>query len=212
MHDDPGRRASEGSIYSIPEDLPLRAIEYPPPSNASQQRYPCNPSTFISSYANDKPRNNSSGSIHSSSTIKASQANMQRRHSHDDRDGYSTHSSHHSQVHSQHTTYRAASVKSASIAHRRTAAAHPQTRQRKNQASPPQPNVQPATSPCPKGSQTTTYSSPSMHSKDKAAAQQKLPRLRPPNSPYPQGSISTFYSSPSIHSGAAMPITAPEAK
>lgn len=44
--DDYGRRASDGgSVFSIPEDLPLRAIEYPPASSAAQQRYPCNPST-----------------------------------------------------------------------------------------------------------------------------------------------------------------------
>ncbi|KAF3403770.1 hypothetical protein F1880_010186 [Penicillium rolfsii] len=84
--DDYGRRASDGgSIFSIPEDPPLRAIEYPPASSAAQQRYPCNPSTFISSYAADKPR---AGSVHSASTIKASA--IQRRHSADD--GYSEHS------------------------------------------------------------------------------------------------------------------------
>jgi hypothetical protein len=84
--DDHGRRASDGgSVFSIPEDMPLRAIEYPPASNAAQQRYPCNPSTFISSYAADKPR---AGSVHSASTIKASAT--QRRHSTDD--GYSEHS------------------------------------------------------------------------------------------------------------------------
>ncbi|CEJ56869.1 hypothetical protein PMG11_05585 [Penicillium brasilianum] len=83
--DDYGRRASDGgSVFSIPENLPLRAIEYPPASNAAQQRYPCNPSTFISSYAADKPR---AGSVHSASTIKA--AAIQRRHSTDD--GYSEH-------------------------------------------------------------------------------------------------------------------------
>ncbi|GLI77117.1 hypothetical protein PoHVEF18_005402 [Penicillium ochrochloron] len=84
--DDHGRRASDGgSVFSIPEDMPLRAIEYPPASSAAQQRYPCNPSTFISSYAADKPR---AGSVHSASTIKASAT--QRRHSTDD--GYSEHS------------------------------------------------------------------------------------------------------------------------
>jgi hypothetical protein len=83
--DDYGRRASDGgSVFSIPENLPLRAIEYPPASNAAQRRYPCNPSTFISSYAADKPR---AGSVHSASTIKT--AAIQRRHSTDD--GYSEH-------------------------------------------------------------------------------------------------------------------------
>ncbi|KAI2786682.1 hypothetical protein POX_g09070 [Penicillium oxalicum] len=93
--DDRGRRASDGgSVYSIPEDAPLRAIEYPPRSHASQQRYPCNPSTFISSYAADKPR---AGSVHSSaSTIKTSASH--RRHSTDD--GYSEHT---------RTVYRASS-------------------------------------------------------------------------------------------------------
>ncbi|KAJ5306584.1 hypothetical protein PENANT_c031G05495 [Penicillium antarcticum] len=198
MHDDPGRRASEGSIYSIPEDLPFRAIEYPPPSNASQQRYPCNPSTFISSYANDKPRNNSSGSIHSSSTIKASQSNVQRRHSSDDRDEYSTHSSHHSH-HSQQTVYRAASIKSASIA--------PSS----HRGSPPsatgtakEPSIAPSTRsardiPLPQGSHTTTYSSPSMHSKE-GGSTAKNSHVSARQIPLPQGSISTFYSSPSIAS------------
>lgn len=93
-----GHRASDGSVFSVPEDLPLRAIEYPPPDNTSQHRHPCNPSTFISSYAADKPHNLAGpGSVHSASTIKASHASTHRRHSHDDRDRYSTHShSHHS--------------------------------------------------------------------------------------------------------------------
>ncbi|KAJ6032338.1 hypothetical protein N7540_003070 [Penicillium herquei] len=86
--DEHGRRASDG--MSILEDVPLRAIEYPPSMNGSGWRDHCNPSTFISSYAADKPR---SGSVISSSTIKASQAgNSTRRYSHDDRDTYSTHS------------------------------------------------------------------------------------------------------------------------
>ncbi|KAJ5726417.1 uncharacterized protein N7483_007774 [Penicillium malachiteum] len=84
--DEHGRRASDG--MSILEDVPLRAIEYPPSMNGWRDH--CNPSTFISSYAADKPR---SGSVISSSTIKASQAgNNTRRYSHDDRDTYSTHS------------------------------------------------------------------------------------------------------------------------
>ncbi|KAJ5667993.1 uncharacterized protein N7477_006563 [Penicillium maclennaniae] len=100
FYDDRGRRASDGSIFSIPEDIPLRAIEYPPPSHSSQQRHPCNPSTFISSYAADKPRD---GSVHSASTIKASQQSLQRRHSHDDRDTYSSHSKHSHRVSSSHS-------------------------------------------------------------------------------------------------------------
>lgn len=60
--DDQGRRASEGSVYTT-SDLPLRAIEYQPGA------YPCNPSTLISSF-HDKPRQMSTGSIYSSSTIK----------------------------------------------------------------------------------------------------------------------------------------------
>lgn len=103
--DENGRRASDGSIFSIPEDMPLRAIEHPPPlSNNPQDRYPCDPSTFISSYAADKPRSLAGpGSVHSASTIRASHASTQRRHSHDDRDTYSSHSQHHTQI------YRAAS-------------------------------------------------------------------------------------------------------
>lgn len=103
--DENGRRASDGSIFSIPEDLPLRAIEYPPPSNDSQQRYPCNPSTFISSYAADKPRGPAGpGSVQSASTIKASHASIQRRHSHDDRDQYSTYS-HRSQIYNASSSH-----------------------------------------------------------------------------------------------------------
>ena len=71
--DDHGRRASEGSVYST-RDLPLRAIEYQP------EMYPCNPSTLISSF-NDKPRQMSTGSIHSSSTIKPPKSNHQDNHS-----------------------------------------------------------------------------------------------------------------------------------
>lgn len=92
--DDYGRRSSDGSIISIPEDLPLRAIEYPPSlGGGSRYKQPCSPSTFISSYAADKPR---AGSVHSASTIKASQhnpSNVSRRYSADDRDTYSVHSS-----------------------------------------------------------------------------------------------------------------------
>ncbi|KAJ5124698.1 uncharacterized protein N7515_008523 [Penicillium bovifimosum] len=74
FYDNP-RRASEGSIYSIPEDAPLRAIEYgPPPSTTSTRHSKSKPSTFISSY--HEPR---AASVHSSSTIKAA-----RRHSHDE--------------------------------------------------------------------------------------------------------------------------------
>lgn len=93
--DEKGRRASDGSIFSIPEDRPCRAIELPP-SNSSGHRYPCNPSTLISSYAGDKPRSRTdAGSIHSESTIKASpSSSCQRRHSHDDRTIYTTHSQH----------------------------------------------------------------------------------------------------------------------
>ncbi|KAJ5288523.1 hypothetical protein N7478_001553 [Penicillium angulare] len=103
--DEHGRRASDGSVFSIPEDLPVRAIEYPASMNGWRDQY--SPSTFISSYAADKPR---AGSVHSTSTIKASQANThnstsnsQRRHSHDDRDKYSSHSNH-----SHSNIYRAA--------------------------------------------------------------------------------------------------------
>lgn len=115
--DENGRRASDGSIFSIPEDIPLRAIEYPPPlSNNPQDRYPCNPSTFISSYAADKPRSLAGpGSVHSASTIKASHASVQRRHSHDDRDTYSSHSSHHSQIYRAASSHSQHSVSKSSI-------------------------------------------------------------------------------------------------
>lgn len=97
------RRASDGSVISIPEDLPLRAIEYPPSISGSRYKQPCSPSTFISSYSPDKPR---AGSVYSASTIKASQqpSTFSRRFSADDRDTYSVHSN------SQHTAiYRPAS-------------------------------------------------------------------------------------------------------
>ncbi|KAJ5819730.1 hypothetical protein N7474_005321 [Penicillium riverlandense] len=74
-HTDDRRRASEGSIFSIPEDVPLRAIEYPPSQTSPQRRtsYPCNTSTIIKSYATDKPRREDDGqSSRSASTIKAS--------------------------------------------------------------------------------------------------------------------------------------------
>lgn len=105
--DENGRRASDGSIFSIPEDIPLRAIQNPPSiSNNSQERYPCNPSTIISSYAANKPRSLAGpGSVHSTSTIKASHASIQRRHSHDDRDTYSSHSQHHSQIYRANSTH-----------------------------------------------------------------------------------------------------------
>ncbi|KAJ5692141.1 hypothetical protein N7462_001564 [Penicillium macrosclerotiorum] len=91
--DDHGRRASDGSIFSVPEDMHLRAIEYPP-SSASSARHR-GASTLISSYAADKPRAlPSPGSTHSASTVKAS--STQRRHSHDDRASYTSHHSHHS--------------------------------------------------------------------------------------------------------------------
>lgn len=72
------RRASEGSVYTT-RDLPLRAIEYPP-HPARTNSYPCNPSTFISSY-HDRPQRMmmDKASVYSSSststTIKPSKAN-----------------------------------------------------------------------------------------------------------------------------------------
>ncbi|KAJ5110806.1 hypothetical protein N7532_001341 [Penicillium argentinense] len=118
FYDDSGRRTSEGSIYSIPEDLPLRAIEYPPQGQNSS-RFPCSPSTFISSYAADKPRSKSlagPGSVHSSSTIKASQTQSMRRHSHDDRESYISSHSHQSHLYhssqSHHSNKSSASKKS----------------------------------------------------------------------------------------------------
>lgn len=156
MHDNP-RRASEGSIYSIPEDTPLRAIEYPPASNASQQRYACAPSTFISSYHDEKTR--APSSVHSSSTIKAPQSSH-RRHSHDDRDGYESVVSQRSQKsqsqnQSQQSThsYRAASVRSSSHVGKDNASVASSSRSARN-------------IPLPAGSNATYYSSPSIHSKD----------------------------------------------
>ncbi|KAJ5566335.1 hypothetical protein N7535_007973 [Penicillium sp. DV-2018c] len=93
------RRASEGTIYSIPEDgdIPTRAIEYHPPrpssmSTASSSHRQSGSgsgsksksgTTFISSYHESQPRAASVHSVHSASTIKA----PPRRHSHDDGNG-----------------------------------------------------------------------------------------------------------------------------
>lgn len=152
-HDDNGRRASEGSIYSIPENIPLRAIEYPPASAASQQRYHCAPSTFISSYVEDKPRKMSAGSIHSASTLKASTV---RRHSHDDKDGYSSVSHRSQSVHSQHSHHTQRSVRTSS---------HAGVGKGKENASVAS-SKSARNIPLPAGSEATFYSSPSIHSKD----------------------------------------------
>ncbi|KXG45737.1 uncharacterized protein PGRI_045930 [Penicillium griseofulvum] len=153
MHDNP-RRASEGSIYSIPEDTQLRAIEYPPASSASQQRYACAPSTFISSYHDERSRGGPSGSVHSSSTIKAPST---RRHSHDDRDGYESVVSQRSHKSQQSThSHRAESVRSSShagVSKGKDSASVVSSRSARN-------------IPLPAGSNATYYSSPSIHSKD----------------------------------------------
>lgn len=83
--DENGRRASDGSIYTV-GDIPLKAIEYPPPARSTT--YPCNPSTLISSFP-DKSRVMDKESVYSSSTVKPSKANYQDHHS-------SRHSSHQS--------------------------------------------------------------------------------------------------------------------
>ncbi|EDP53133.1 hypothetical protein KXX16_005307 [Aspergillus fumigatus] len=83
--DESGRRASDGSVYTV-RDIPLRAIEYPPPARSTT--YPCNPSTLISSFP-DKSRFNDKESVYSASTAKPSKANHQDHHS-------SRHSSHQS--------------------------------------------------------------------------------------------------------------------
>jgi catechol 2,3-dioxygenase-like lactoylglutathione lyase family enzyme len=155
-HDENGRRASEGSIYSIPENTPLRAIEYPPASAASQHRYHCAPSTLISSYVEDKPRNMSAGSIHSASTLKASTA---RRHSHDDREGYSSVSHRSQSVHSQHT-HRSVRISShAGVGKGKENASVASSKSARN-------------IPLPAGSEASFYSSPSIHSKDIAIGPQ----------------------------------------
>ncbi|KAL5362217.1 hypothetical protein BJX96DRAFT_153611 [Aspergillus floccosus] len=97
-----GRRASEGSIYSTGSgrDIPLRAIEYPPPLEGSGAgaHYPCDRSTLISSFP-DKSRAFDAGSVYSSSTIKASKANGHGAHTHtiyeveEERQSHHTHSS-----------------------------------------------------------------------------------------------------------------------
>lgn len=106
--DDAGRRASEGSVYSsASRDIPLRAIEYPPPMDSREYA-----STFISSFP-DRSRAMDNGSVYSSSTIKPSKANYQDHHS----SHHSTHSSsHHSSRHSvtrSHSGSAASSVRTA---------------------------------------------------------------------------------------------------
>ncbi|PKY07744.1 hypothetical protein P168DRAFT_308019 [Aspergillus campestris IBT 28561] len=72
-----GRRASESSVYSSDREIPLRAIEYPPPLDESyEEGYDA--STLISSFP-DQSRammDHGNGSVYSSaSTIKPSKAN-----------------------------------------------------------------------------------------------------------------------------------------
>jgi hypothetical protein len=79
------RRSSSGSVYAT-RDLPIRAIEYPPPSRS--QTFPYNPSTFISSYA-EKSRHSGDGhnadddevetEFSSISTIKPARSHSSRR-------------------------------------------------------------------------------------------------------------------------------------
>ncbi|KAL1984577.1 hypothetical protein VTN96DRAFT_8879 [Rasamsonia emersonii] len=130
------RRNSNGSIYATKE-LPIRTIEYPPPSRS--QTYPCNPSTLISSYVEGSRRGSEAGrdrddhseyndaetEFSSISTIKPARSS----HSHSSHRSsaapsqYSSHSkaSHHSSHHS---------VASRSSAHRSSASA----RESKSQA------------------------------------------------------------------------------
>jgi hypothetical protein len=139
------RRASEGSIYSIPEDIPLRAIEYPPPSNASTQRQSQSraPSTFISSY--HEPR---AASVHSSSTIKAP-----RRHSHDEGE---------SETVVSHRSHRSGHSQS------RRSSRHEKDRDGDSIAS--SSSRSPRNIPLPAGSTATYYSSPSIRGNGKDGA------------------------------------------
>ncbi|KAJ5965591.1 hypothetical protein N7481_012305 [Penicillium waksmanii] len=161
FYDDHGRRASDGSVFSIPEDIPLRAIEYPPQGNDSQ-RFPCSPSTFISSYAADKPRSRSlagPGSVHSASTIKASQAqSTSRRHSQDDRNSYT--SSHHSRAyHTSTSTHSRQGGKPSSKAPNAAGSTASSTRSARN-------------IPLPAGSAATYYSAAPSHGKSHLSARE----------------------------------------
>jgi hypothetical protein len=97
------RRSSSGSIYAT-RDIPIRAIEYPP-AKARSQCYPCNPSTFISSYA-DKSRNrelevDGETDFGSISTVKpAKSQHSHRTPSHHSRPSAHHHHHHHSPHHS----------------------------------------------------------------------------------------------------------------
>ncbi|KAE8348940.1 hypothetical protein BDV28DRAFT_72772 [Aspergillus coremiiformis] len=93
--DQNGRRASEGSVYSG-SDIPIRAIEYPPPMDSRDYE-----STLISSFHN-RSQAMDKGSVYSSSTIKPSKANYQ--------DHQSSHSSHHSSRHSVARSHSSSTV------------------------------------------------------------------------------------------------------
>ncbi|KAF7590140.1 hypothetical protein BBP40_003210 [Aspergillus hancockii] len=97
--DQNGRRASEGSFYSG-SDIPIRAIEYPPPLDSRGYQ-----STLISSFA-DQSRAMGKESVYSSSTIKPSKADYKDHHS-----SYSSHrSSHHSSRHSMARSHSSSSI------------------------------------------------------------------------------------------------------
>lgn len=159
-YDDHGRRASDGSVFSIPEDIPLRTIEYPPQGHGSQ-RFPCNPSTFISSYADDKPRSRSlagPGSVHTASTIKASQSqSTSRRHSHDDRNSYT--SSHHANAYQTSTSTHSRQGKPSSKAPSVAGSTASSTRSARN-------------IPLPAGSAATYYSAAPSHGKSNLSARE----------------------------------------
>lgn len=101
--DEPCHRSEESIIYNGISELPLRAIEHPP-TNA-QQRYPCSPSTFISSYSGENHGARSKHSSPSTSTIKASQTTSYSRHSHDNQ----RHSQHTASHHSHQSTHKSTS-------------------------------------------------------------------------------------------------------
>ncbi|KAE8148529.1 glyoxalase family protein [Aspergillus avenaceus] len=98
--DQNGRRASEGSVYSG-SDIPIRAIEYPPPLDSRGYQ-----STLVSSFYDDKSRAMDKGSVYSSSTLKPSKADYEDNHS-------SYHGSHHSSRHSMARSHSSSTISAA---------------------------------------------------------------------------------------------------
>lgn len=94
------RRSSSGSVFAT-RDLPLRAIEY----KTRSRTFPCNPSTFISSFA-DKSRKIDEGTEISESTIKPAKSHSSSRASHANHSSHTTsHAPPHAASHASHSSH-----------------------------------------------------------------------------------------------------------